>query len=169
MCLLWGCFMSGPGCCGVACGCQCSASQCMWLSRMFSQTFRRLLSEKPGEHDGCWCAGRILCLVLCSAECVGHSCSRSDGKGVVRAVVANFYAPWCPWCQRLEPTWESVVTDIHHRYPEHDGRIRLLKVAVHPSLLINPPTDCSRALIYPQAKASCRSQVDSGISSNTQA
>jgi thiol-disulfide isomerase/thioredoxin len=44
------------------------------------------------------------------------------------AVVANFYAPWCPWCQRLEPTWEAVTAEVHKRYPEHDGRIRFGKV-----------------------------------------
>jgi thiol-disulfide isomerase/thioredoxin len=44
------------------------------------------------------------------------------------AVVANFYAPWCPWCQRLEPTWEAVTTEVHNRYPESDGRIRFAKV-----------------------------------------
>lgn len=44
------------------------------------------------------------------------------------AVVLNFYAPWCPWCQRLEPTWEAVVTEVHTRYPESDGRIRMGKV-----------------------------------------
>jgi thiol-disulfide isomerase/thioredoxin len=43
-------------------------------------------------------------------------------------VVANFYAPWCPWCQRLEPTWEAVTAEVHKRYPEHDGRIRFGKV-----------------------------------------
>lgn len=43
-------------------------------------------------------------------------------------VVANFYAPWCPWCQRLEPTWESVTLDVHTKYPEADGRIRFVKV-----------------------------------------
>lgn len=43
-------------------------------------------------------------------------------------VVANFYAPWCPWCQRLEPTWEEVVQEVHKRYPESDGRIRFGKI-----------------------------------------
>jgi thiol-disulfide isomerase/thioredoxin len=42
--------------------------------------------------------------------------------------VFNFYAPWCPWCQRLEPTWEAVTAEVHKRYPEHDGRIRFGKV-----------------------------------------
>ena len=44
------------------------------------------------------------------------------------AVVLNFYAPWCPWCQRLEPTWEVVAKEVHKRYPEADGRIRFGKV-----------------------------------------
>lgn len=43
-------------------------------------------------------------------------------------VVLNFYAPWCPWCQRLEPTWEVVAKEVHKRYPEADGRIRFGKV-----------------------------------------
>ena len=24
----------------------------------------------------------------------------------------NFYAPWCIWCQRLEPTWEAFAEEI---------------------------------------------------------
>ena len=44
------------------------------------------------------------------------------------AVLANFYAPWCPWCQRLEPTWESVQQKVHEKYPDADGRIRMGKV-----------------------------------------
>ncbi len=43
-------------------------------------------------------------------------------------MVLNFYAPWCPWCQRLEPTWEAVTQEVHKRYPESDGRIRFGKV-----------------------------------------
>lgn len=43
-------------------------------------------------------------------------------------VIVNFYAPWCHWCQRLEPTWEAVTKEIHEKYPESDGRIRLAKV-----------------------------------------
>ncbi len=45
----------------------------------------------------------------------------------VRAVVVNFYAPWCPWCQRLEPTWEAVTQEVHQKYPDADGRIRFAK------------------------------------------
>lgn len=31
-------------------------------------------------------------------------------------------------CQRLAPTWEAVTEEIHNKYPEADGRIRLAKV-----------------------------------------
>ena len=29
-------------------------------------------------------------------------------------VFANFYAPWCIWCQRLEPTWEAFAEELDH-------------------------------------------------------
>ena len=43
------------------------------------------------------------------------------------AVVVNYYAPWCPWCQRLGPTWEAVTEAVHDKYPESDGRLRFAK------------------------------------------
>eukprot|EP00798_Chlamydomonas_sp_ICE-L_P014246 gene14246-20219_t len=43
-------------------------------------------------------------------------------------VVVNFYAPWCHWCMRLEPTWEVVTKEVHDKYPEWDGRIRFAKI-----------------------------------------
>lgn len=44
-------------------------------------------------------------------------------------VVINFYAPWCPFCKRMEPSWESASRTVHDRYPEgSDGRIRFAKV-----------------------------------------
>jgi thioredoxin-like negative regulator of GroEL len=43
-------------------------------------------------------------------------------------VVVNFFAPWCHWCQRLEPTWEAATKEVHEKYPEWDGRIRFAKV-----------------------------------------
>eukprot|EP00197_Chlamydomonas_leiostraca_P009725 CAMPEP_0202865692 /NCGR_PEP_ID=MMETSP1391-20130828/6300_1 /ASSEMBLY_ACC=CAM_ASM_000867 /TAXON_ID=1034604 /ORGANISM="Chlamydomonas leiostraca, Strain SAG 11-49" /LENGTH=473 /DNA_ID=CAMNT_0049545559 /DNA_START=97 /DNA_END=1518 /DNA_ORIENTATION=- len=43
-------------------------------------------------------------------------------------VVVNFFAPWCHWCQRLEPTWEAATKEVHDKYPEWDGRIRFAKV-----------------------------------------
>lgn len=48
---------------------------------------------------------------------------------LMTAVVVNFYAPWCPWCQRLEPTWEAVTQEVHNKYPDSDGRIRFAKVS----------------------------------------
>lgn len=42
--------------------------------------------------------------------------------------IINFYAPWCHWCQKLEPTWEATTKAIHEKYPETDGRIRMAKV-----------------------------------------
>lgn len=48
-------------------------------------------------------------------------------------MVANFYAPWCPWCQRLEPTWEAVTQEVHNKYPDADGRIRFVKVGLAPA------------------------------------
>ncbi len=44
------------------------------------------------------------------------------------AVVINFFAPWCHWCQRLSPTWEASTKEVHDKYPEWDGRIRYAKV-----------------------------------------
>ncbi|MEW5316314.1 MAG: hypothetical protein WDW38_007693 [Sanguina aurantia] len=43
-------------------------------------------------------------------------------------VMVNFFAPWCHWCQRLEPTWEAATKEAHELYPEADGRIRFAKV-----------------------------------------
>jgi len=43
-------------------------------------------------------------------------------------VIVNFYAPWCPWCQRLAPAWEAATAKVHDKYDEADGRIRLAKI-----------------------------------------
>jgi len=44
-------------------------------------------------------------------------------------VIINFFAPWCHWCQRLEPAWEAATKEVHEKYPEAaDGRIRFAKV-----------------------------------------
>jgi thiol-disulfide isomerase/thioredoxin len=45
-------------------------------------------------------------------------------------VVVNFYAPWCPFCRRMEPSWEAATQAVHDKYPEEtDGRIRFAKVS----------------------------------------
>jgi len=39
-------------------------------------------------------------------------------------VFANFYAPWCIWCQRLEPVWEALAEKI-----EKDGKpVSIIKI-----------------------------------------
>ncbi|KAG0625487.1 hypothetical protein M758_2G059200 [Ceratodon purpureus] len=44
-------------------------------------------------------------------------------------LVVNFYAPWCPWSNKLKPAWEKAAKIIAERYnPEMDGRILLAKV-----------------------------------------
>lgn len=85
-----------------------------------------LRSARPRQLGG-WCAQRA-----CSVGCAAPRVCQCEAQGgcmvvVLRAVVVNFYAPWCPWCQRLEPTWEAVTQEVHQKYPDSDGRIRFAK------------------------------------------
>ncbi|GER56581.1 protein disulfide-isomerase 5-3 [Striga asiatica] len=44
-------------------------------------------------------------------------------------LVVNFFAPWCYWSNRLQPSWEKAAKIIRERYdPEIDGRILMGKV-----------------------------------------
>ena len=72
------------------------------------------------------------------------------------AVVLNFYAPWCPWCQRLEPTWEAVSQEVHKRYPESDGRIRFGKVGMRAM------KSCTANTVLLMYTASCASSDRAG-------
>jgi len=50
-------------------------------------------------------------------------------------LLVNFYAPWCPWSQRMAPVWEATARQLHELYsPSQDGRLLLAKV------------DCTRAM-----------------------
>merc|ERR1712216_605986 len=47
-------------------------------------------------------------------------------------MIVNFFAPWCHWCQRLEPVWEKSAAAVGERHPGHT--IVLAKVdCTHPS------------------------------------
>jgi hypothetical protein len=44
-------------------------------------------------------------------------------------LLVNFYAPWCPWSQRMAPVWEATARAMHAKYPPlADGRVLLAKV-----------------------------------------
>lgn len=44
-------------------------------------------------------------------------------------LLVNFYAPWCPWSQRLAPVWEATARLLHEKYPPgSDGRLLVGKV-----------------------------------------
>ena len=44
-------------------------------------------------------------------------------------LLVNFYAPWCPWSQRMNPVWDAAARTLHARYPpDADGRVLLAKV-----------------------------------------
>ena len=44
-------------------------------------------------------------------------------------LLVNYHAPWCPWCRRLEPTWEAAGIKVHSKYPKGSrNRVVLAKV-----------------------------------------
>lgn len=75
-------------------------------------------------------------------------------------LIVNYFAPWCPWCQRLAPTWEAVMKYAHSTYPTSDGRIRVAKVdctveVVRPSIirLHAVPVECARTVLVQRLPA----------------
>jgi len=38
-------------------------------------------------------------------------------------MIVNFFAPWCHWCQKLEPVWEKTAATLQQKYP---GDTRLI-------------------------------------------
>jgi thiol-disulfide isomerase/thioredoxin len=55
--------------------------------------------------------------------------THAAAEGKYPLLLVNFYAPWCPWSQRLQPVWEAAARTLHGKYPTLvDGRILLAKV-----------------------------------------
>ena len=84
-----------------------------------------MLAHLSACVPGCWCCSPY---PICRGALAHHPAAGC-------AVLANFYAPWCPWCQRLEPTWEAVQQKVHDKYPDADGRIRMGKVRLQAAQL----------------------------------
>jgi thiol-disulfide isomerase/thioredoxin len=38
----------------------------------------------------------------------------------LQVMLVNFYAPWCHWCQRLEPVWEKSAAAVGEKHPGVD-------------------------------------------------
>ena len=50
-------------------------------------------------------------------------------KKASTVLLVNYHAPWCPWCRRLEPTWEAAGIKVHSKYPKGSrNRVVLAKV-----------------------------------------
>ena len=57
--------------------------------------------------------------------------------------LANFYAPWCVWCQRLEPVWEAFAEKVEaEQLP-----VSIIKVCI-PLLLMHPYTTLYLTIEY---------------------
>lgn len=75
-------------------------------------------------------------------------------------VLVNFYAPWCPFCQHLNPEWERAAAELQN-HPEYNEKVAMASVdCTNP----NPNHLCYRAgiqaypsmLIYMQGMTSTR-------------
>ncbi|KAK9919161.1 hypothetical protein WJX75_009797 [Coccomyxa subellipsoidea] len=115
-------------------------SDALGTKRMnLTKTIRKLPIDEDGQRAGYYVHDDLSSVDIKYDEPKKHTMaqdfalplSKDSFKATLDAysiVVVNFYAPWCPWCQRLEPTWEAVTGEVHTKYPDSDGRIRFAKV-----------------------------------------
>ena len=47
----------------------------------------------------------------------------------LQVMLVNFYAPWCHWCQRLEPVWEKSAAAVGEKHPGVDIILAKVKAA----------------------------------------
>jgi len=81
----------------------------------FEERTKPLNHATEEKHDG---PATSLVLTSDTFEAAHH---RHD------VMIVNFFAPWCHWCQKLEPVWEKSTTQLSEKFPG-DERLQMAKV-----------------------------------------
>ena len=87
-------------------------------------------NSKHGTHEELLEDGEHVKVISDAIELEAALDPSKEGK---EFVFIDFFAPWCSWCQRLDPTWEKFAEEIHHlgngdRTKEQFSRFQVAKI-----------------------------------------